>query len=411
MIDGEYFFRRWWRAVCPRALLFIALALGSGCKTAAYYGQAARGQWQILAGREPIGKLLADEKTPEKLQRQLRLVLQLREFAERELKLPVDGHYERYVDVGRPFVVWNVQATPEFSLRPRTWWYPIVGRVKYRGFFSEAAARAYAATLAGQDVYVEGVLAYSTLGWFKDPVLNTFVNHEELDLAQLLFHELGHQRLFVSGDTDFNEAFATAVGEEGVRRWLQVAGRSADWEQYRVALVRQDQFVRLVQGARAELRKLYGETSTMAVAPRVAAAVSETHAVELRTRKAEIIAHLRREYEALKISWGGYRGYDRWFARPLNHAQLNTVATYHDLVPAFQELLQACGGDLAEFYAAAAKCGNLPRAERLSQLRKLAARETRGRPPNFLQLRIRPRLVARRRGAEIVLVKVRFRGR
>ena len=227
---------RWLRAVCPRALLFIALALGSGCKTAAYYGQAARGQWQILAGREPIGKLLADEKTPEKLQRQLRLVLQLREFAERELKLPVDGHYERYVDVGRPFVVWNVQATPEFSLRPRTWWYPIVGRVKYRGFFSEADARAYAATLAGQDVYVEGVRAYSTLGWFKDPVLNTFVNHEELDLAQLLFHELGHQRLFVSGDTDFNEAFATAVGEEGVRRWLQIAGRSADWEQYRVAL-------------------------------------------------------------------------------------------------------------------------------------------------------------------------------
>lgn len=374
MIDGDFFWQRWLRAAWPLGLSLIALGLGSGCQTAAYYSQAARGQWQILAGREPVGKLLADEKTPEELRRQLRLVLRLREFAERELKLPVDGHYERYVDVGRPFVVWNVQATPEFSLRPRTWWYPIVGRVKYRGFFAEADARAYAATLPGQDVYVEGVRAYSTLGWFKDPVLNTFVNHEELDLAQLLFHELGHQRLFVSGDTDFNEAFATAVGEEGVRRWLQVAGRSADWEQYRVALARQDQFVRLVQGARAELRKLYGETGAESASARGAVALAAARAAELRRGKTEIIAQLRRDYEALKISWSGYGGYDRWFARPLNHAQLNTVATYHDLVPAFQELLQACGGDLAKFYDAAAKCGKLAQAERLSQLRKLAAR-------------------------------------
>ena len=374
MNGGEIIGERWLRAALPLAVLLIALVLGSGCRTAAYYSQAARGQWQILAGREPIEKILADEKTPEKLQRQLRLVLQLREFAARELKLPVDGHYERYVDVGRPFVVWNVQATPEFSLRPRTWWYPIVGRVKYRGFFAEADARAYAATLGGQDVYVEGVRAYSTLGWFKDPVLNTFVHHEELDLAQLLFHELGHQRFFVSGDTDFNEAFATAVGEEGVRRWLQVAGRTADWEQYRVALARQEQFVRLVQGARAELRKLYGESDAESASPQGAVSLPDLRVAEFRAGKAAIIARLRRDYEALKNSWGGYRGYDRWFERPLNNAQLNTVATYHDFVPAFQNLLRTCDGDLSRFYDAAQKCGKLPKLERLSQLRKLAAR-------------------------------------
>ena len=362
----------WWRLWLAVGTLAGVVCL-AGCQTAAYYRQAAKGQWQILANREPVEGLLAKEATPEKLKEQLRLVLRLREFAASELKLPVNGHYQRYVDVGRPFVVWSIHATPEFSLKPTTWWYPIVGRLKYRGYFAEAEARAYAATLAGQDVYVEGVRAYSTLGWFADPVLNTFVDHAEIDLAQLLFHELGHQRLFVKGDTDFNEAFATAVGEEGVRRWLQAVGRAADWENYRAALERQGQFVRLVQGARERLRHIYGETEgdetgVGARSQKIQAAVTDQ-----RGQKAGVIAQLRRDYEALKALWGGYAGYDRWFSLPLNNAQLNTVATYHDLVPGFQALLQSCGGDLPQFYEQAARVGKFSPGVRRSRLSDLGA--------------------------------------
>lgn len=359
-----------WLAVAGMLAGVVCLA---GCQTAAYYRQAAGGQWQILANREPIGKMLAGAATSERLKEQLRLVLRLREFAEHELKLPVNGHYERYVDVGRPFVVWSVQATPELSLQPTTWWYPIVGRLKYRGYFAEADAREYAATLPGQDVYVEGVRAYSTLGWFADPVLNTFVQHAEIDLAQLLFHELGHQRLFVKGDTDFNEAFATAVGEEGVRRWLQAVGRAADWKNYREALERQGRFVRLVQGARERLRQLYGETAGDETGVGARPRKIPVAGADRRGQKAEVIAQLRRDYAALKSSWGGYAGYDRWFSLPLNNAQLNTVATYHDLVPGFQALLQSCGGDLPRFYALAARVGNLSPSLRRARLVDLGA--------------------------------------
>src|SRR5262245_50615476 len=205
------------RVWAGRVWLVLALASGVGCETASYYGQAIGGQWEIVRGGETSAILLADADTPEALKGKLRVVLQLREFAEKELKLPVDGHYECYADLGRRYVVWNVHGAPEFSLEPKSWWYPVVGRLKYRGYFSEAKAQRYARQLEaeGLDVYVAGVEAYSTLGWFKDPVLNTFLNHDEVDVAETLFHELAHQRLFVRGDTDFDEAFATAVAQEG----------------------------------------------------------------------------------------------------------------------------------------------------------------------------------------------------
>jgi predicted aminopeptidase len=212
-----------WVRWVGRMLPWVGLAgMLSGCQTAAYYAQAARGQWQILAQREPVSKCLADPGRPADLKRQLELVLSLREFAGRELKLPPDGHYLSYVELGRDHVVWNVQAAPEFSLEERTWWYPVVGSLSYRGFFSESRARACGDALAarGLDVYVDGVDAYSTLGWFKDPVLSSFVRYPEVQLAAVIFHELAHQRLFVAGDADFNEAFATAVEQAGVRRWL-----------------------------------------------------------------------------------------------------------------------------------------------------------------------------------------------
>src|SRR6266478_1705109 len=218
----------------------IALSLGvvllavSGCQTLSFYKQAIKGQYQLLAHRQPIEKLIADPQTESRLKQKLELLQKLRAFADHDLKLPVDGHYSKYVDVHRPFVVWNVEAAPEFSMEPKSWWYPLVGSLEYRGYFSRSAAQHYAEKIRKKryDVYIGGASSYSTLCWFKDPVLNTFIFDPEPDLAETIFHELGHQRVFARGDTDFNEAFATTVGQEGTRRWLRAKDDKTASEKY-----------------------------------------------------------------------------------------------------------------------------------------------------------------------------------
>jgi predicted aminopeptidase len=362
-------FRRW-------TVVFCALvALVTGCTSVGYYRQAIGGQYEILAKREPIEKVLARADTRATVRAKLQLVLELRQFADSNLHLATDGHYSRYADLGRRYVVWNVYAAPEFSVEPKKWWYPVVGSLKYRGFFSERAARECGEALAkqGYDVYVGGVDAYSTLGWFKDPVLNTFIHNEPADLAEILFHELAHQRVFAKGDTDFNEAFATAVGEEGVRRWLTVHGDAKTRAAYEIDLRRKDQFVALVMKARNELKAIYGEES--AHGPRaVPEAGSAALVMEKRARKTEVIAKLRADYATLKASWGGYDAYDNWFKRPINNARLNTIATYYHFVPAFQRLLAEDNGDLQKFYADAKGIAALAKKERHERMALLTKR-------------------------------------
>ena len=365
--------RRLFRA--PRlALGSLAVAIAAavcGCRTIGYYAQAVRGECQIVARQQRIEKVLADPQTPDVLKARLQLVQQLRAFAAKELKLPVDGHYLRYADLHREFVVWNVYAAPEFSLEPKTWWYPFVGSLDYRGYFAESAARNYAAGIAkkGFDVHVEGVEAYSTLGWLKDPVLNTFINHSDAGLAEIIFHELGHQRVFAHGDTDFNEAFATVVGEEGARRWLRAKGDTAALEQYQAALRRNAQFVRLVADARQKLEALYGDERMSGGEIKAAKKPRSVAPEALRQEKQRILDGLRRDYGALEATWRKSTADDVWLTSSANNAQLNSVATYFDLVPAFERLLAANGGDLEKYYAAAERLTKLPRAERHRELR------------------------------------------
>ena len=287
----------------------------------------------------------------------------------------MDGHYEKYADVHRPFVVWNVEAAPEFSLEPKTWWYPFVGSLEYRGYFSERGAQKYAARLQkkGYDVYVGGVTAYSTLGWFKDPVLNTFIFDPEPDLAETIFHELGHQRVFASGDTDFNEAFATTVGQEGARRWLRAKGDQAALEKYLAELRRTAQFARLITNTRERLETLYGDERTEEGKIKATKKKRAVPPEQLRRQKQALLDRLRQEYTQLKAQWGGDTEYDEWFARPLNNAQLNSVAAYYDLVPGFERLLAQNGGDLGKFYEAADKLAHEPKAERHRRLLSLGA--------------------------------------
>jgi predicted aminopeptidase len=337
---------------------FLMILAASGCQTIRFYSQAVAGQYEILAHQTPIDELIKDPGTEPKLKAQLELVLQIRQFAAQELKLRPDGSYLKYVDVHRPFAVWNVNVAPRLSLEPKTWWYPVVGSVSYRGYFSQASARRYAAIWEkkGWDACVGDVTTYSTLGWFKDPLLNTFIYESEADLADTIFHELTHELLYIAGDTDFNEAFATMVAQEGVRRWFHASANMRLYERYADAVRHDNDFVDLVMATRDELQKIYEDPG-----------LPETAKIR---RKTEIIAQMRLRYVALKASWGVSKsGYDDWFAEPVNNAQINTVAAYYDLVPAFQGLLLAQDGDLEKFYKAVEDLAKEPLPKRHENLR------------------------------------------
>jgi predicted aminopeptidase len=338
-------------------LCLVMMVCFSGCQAFSYYRQAIAGEYQILAHQESITDLKANPKTPPELKAKFAQVIKIRQFAAEDLKLPADGAYVKYTDLHRPCVVWNVNVAPALSLEPKSWWFPVVGRASYRGYFNEAAARRYAARWEkkGWDVYVGGVEAYSTLGWFPDPLMNTFIFEPEADLAELIFHELGHRRVYVNGDTDFNEAFATEVAAEGLRRWFAASSNEKACQEHQAALARDRQFVQLVMDARRELDTIYAD-------PRL------PDAEKLR-RKEEIIGKLRAKYASVKKAWGGETGYDEWFAEPINNAKLATVSEYYDLVPAFQALLLANGGDMEKFYGAVAALGKLPAGKRHKALR------------------------------------------
>lgn len=317
------------------ATAVIVMALSS-CQTLDFYTQAVGGQMEILRKSRPIGPILAAPDTGPKLRKQLASVEDIRRFASDHLSLPGDESYGRYADLGRPYVTWVLYAAPEFSLEPKSWWYPTLGKLDYRGFFKESDAEDLAKELraGGYDVQVGGVEAYSTLGWFHDPVLNTFVDAADVDLAELIFHELTHRKLFRSGDTMFNESLANAVAEEGVRRWLRHQGRHADLKKFEARLVRRAEFYDRIGRTRAALEKLYASGLP-----------EET----MRRRKAELFGDLRDRFRELRRRWGG-RGLEGWLKRDINNADLVSLATYHEHVPTFHKLLADCGGDLDLFF-------------------------------------------------------------
>jgi predicted aminopeptidase len=329
--------------------LIVALiaASGSGC----YLVQSVQGQLSLMSRREPITRVIARRSTPAALRGQLEAVAVIRNFASRELGLPDNGSYRSYADVGRRYVVWNVVAAPEFSVDAKQWCYPIVGCVAYRGYFVEDRARRFAARLRarGFDVLVGGVAAYSTLGHFNDPVLNTMMGWSDVDLAAIIFHELTHQLLYVPNDSSFNEALAVTVEEEGVRRWLHARGRDADLAHH---TLEQDHYARVIElltATRAELRAVY---------------VSGFPPDRMREKKRAAFAALRASFAALKADWGGHAPFEYWFADDINDAHLASIATYFACVPGFQRELKAVGGDLTAFYARVRALAKLDQATR-----------------------------------------------
>jgi len=329
-------------AKLPRLLMLLwAAGSLSGC----YVLQAATGQFDVMARSKPIPAVIAHPDTPAVTRDRLGTAVQAREFAIRELGLPDGKSFRKYADLGRPFAVWNVVAAPEFSVDPRLWCFPVAGCVAYRGYFHESSAFAMARRLVarGDDVAVGGVATYSTLGHLADPLFNTMLGWRDSRLVGTIFHEMAHERLYVPGDSDFSEAFASVVEAEGVRRWLLARGAAADLAAYELSRQREVEFAELLRGARTRLARLYSSDS------------AET---TLRIEKQREFGRLKFEYQLLRAQWGGYTGYDAWFARVLNNAHLAAVATYHDCVPGLRREL-ADSRSLPAFYE---------RAEAMAQL-------------------------------------------
>jgi predicted aminopeptidase len=331
----------------------VAAVLLAGCESVGYYGQAVHGHLALMASRQPIDALLEDPAATSR--ERLALVLEVRDFATAELALPDNRSYRSVVPTPDEGVVWSVVATPRYSLAPRTWCFPLAGCTSYRGYFDRAEAEAYAGALAaeGLDVTVDPVPAYSTLGWFDDPLPGGILRWPDHDIAAIVFHELAHQRFYMKGDSAFNEAFATAVAEEGVARWLAQRNDAAAIAAWQDAQRRRLEFVDLLLEIRAELTSLYASGAAQA---------------ELQAGKEQLFDALRTRYAALEASWNGAPGFGHWMARPLNNARLAAVATYRERLPAFRALLQCVGDDLPAFYAAVERLAALPAAERDARL-------------------------------------------
>ena len=335
----------------------VLLLLLAGCADLGYYLHSAQGQFEIMRQTRAIDDVLADEQTPPRLRRQLQLVLQIRQFAFDRLALPRSDSYSEYADLGRPYVLKNLFATEEFSTSLQRWCYPLVGCAGYRGYFDEDRLQRFRAGLLaqGKDVYVGHVSAYSTLGWFDDPVLNTFVNWPDYRLAGLIFHELAHQRLYIDDDTRFNESFATAVQQAGVEQWLARAGDSRRLQRYRQYLRNRAQVIELIEQTRSQLAELYAQDLPDA---------------EKRQRKQQQMQDLRAQYRRLLASFEIKDGFGRWFEGDLNNARLASVSTYHAQVEVFRRLLECRQGDFAQFYRELEKVAEQPKARRMQALQR-----------------------------------------
>ncbi|MFM9967513.1 MAG: aminopeptidase [Burkholderiales bacterium] len=360
------------RGICL-LLIFATLLLGA-CGSVAYYFQSIDGHMEVMRRSVPFDEVATTSGSNEALSRQLKRVTEIRDFASRELGLPDNRSYRLYADLGRPFVVWNVVAAPELSIRPMESCFLFAGCVTYRGFYVEENARNHANELAakGLDTYVSGVPAYSTLGWFDDPVLSTFIHYPEADIARIIFHELAHQVVYVRDDTQFNESFAVAVEQEGVRRWLakrQNAESNQELLRWQLARSRRVEVMALLLQTRRTLEEVF------------ASPMSDT---EKRNAKQREFERMAENYARLKNRWNGFSGYDRFFSTAANNALLASVAVYSDLVPAFTRMIDKHAGDMGAFYREVREIARLDKAARNRKLRAYEASSSKGWPKSTL---------------------------
>jgi len=338
------------------------LALLMSCSNLGYYWQSAGGHLKIMSQREDIEDILSKADTDDNLKQKLELVKKIRVFASQKLYLPENDSYSQFVDLHRKFVVWNVFAAPEFSTTLKQWCFLFVGCVGYRGYYNEQDALDFADQIKSEeklDVHVGGTIAYSTLGWFDDPVLSTFIGYSEPNLAGLIFHELTHQFLYIKNDAAFNEGLANTVEMEGVKRWMQQHQDSVELARYEKLKNMRQVFVSLLTQTNQKLRELY---------------LTPEDSERMRDAKTKIIDDLRSQFDEKKRVLPELKIYDAWFRQPINNATLGSVAIYEDYVPGFQQLLLDSNNDLAEFFQRVKTLSESPRDARDAALKQLARR-------------------------------------
>jgi predicted aminopeptidase len=340
-----------------RVLLCIfAMALLSSCSAISYYSQSVAGQLELISLQRTLSEVMNSTDTSVDLKERLARILEIRVFASEVLKLPNNNSYRSYADIGRKFIVWNVFATPELSLQPHQSCFLFVGCLSYRGYFKKTQARAYKQSLENQgyDVYLAGVAAYSTLGWFDDPILNSMLDRDDIDLARLIFHELAHQQLYIKDDSEFNEAFADAVASIGLDYWLEARSTHEMKVKYDRKLAREDEFNTLVLSYQHQLQELYD---------------SPVPEAEKRALKSDIFRELQVSYQVRRAGWGGYDAYDNWFKDNLNNAKVAAVSTYRNLVPLFLLAYKSSEEDIEKFFNRARDIGLCDKDRRLALLR------------------------------------------
>ncbi len=339
-------------------LLATVLLHGSGCASFSYYLDVVNGHANVINQQRPVTEVLNDPQTSEELRQALINIQQARDFAVTELHLPDNDSYRYYADIQRKYATWNVVATPRLSVQAKQWCFLFAGCLNYRGFFSEQDAEEYAEKLQRQDydIYVAGSRAYSTLGWFDDPLLNTMMYRSEASRVGVVFHELAHQKIYISDDSAFNEGFAVFLQQEGVRRWFRYRQQEKAYRDYLKTNRRRQQFNQLLLQTRQKLAEVYA---------------SDLDTAAKLQRKQQLFDQLKKDYQIFKQKWQGYDGYDAWMRQDLNNAHLALVATYHQQVNRFARLLAYHRGDLENFYASVRRLGNLTRQQRKQRLQEI----------------------------------------
>lgn len=337
-------------------LIVLSSLLLMGCDTVSYYSQGIQGHLNLVSQVQPIKQVINNDQISEKIRKQLLKATKAREFAINTLKLPNNNSYRGYVDLKRKNVTWNVIATKELSMKPYQSCFPVTGCLSYRGYFSEQKAKQFSQKLQkeGYETYMGGSSAYSTLGWFKDPIISTMLRHGDIRLIETLFHELAHQRLYIKNDSDFNEAFATAVGQNGTRQWL-VESQADLLPKYNQYLRLHDQFLKLLSNTASQLKSLYKSPLSDQIK---------------KDKKKQLIIQLKIDYQTFKKENAGYHYFDWWFKKPINNPRLAMVSVYHELVPDFERWLKACDNNFPRFYNAIENISKMGKKQRIKRLKE-----------------------------------------
>lgn len=321
-----------------------------------YLMKSGYGQMKLLSSRQPIEEALQNSQLEESKKRKLRLAQEAREFSEKELNLKATKNYTSYVELGRPYVTYVVSAAPKWELTHYQWSYPFMGKMPYKGYFNESDSIEEETELQKEnlDTYMRGVSAYSTLGWFNDPILSSMLSYDDYDLVNTIIHETVHATLYIKHAADFNERLATFLGNKGAEQfYLKKEGaESPTLKQIRMENEDQTLFSQFISTELKELAKWYKELP-----------ISE-RSEEKRKRR---IHHIQEKFTQELQPQLKSDSFKKFPDLNLNNARLLVYKTYMQDLGDFQKLYELLDQNYSRFIS---KCQSLEKADDPAQALK-----------------------------------------